>query len=594
MRKVGLLLMTWMLLLTVLPIGMALGAGTPSFTAEPNVSQVKVGENVTITIQGHNVTDLYGYEVVLTYDAARLEFNKDQSNGSFEGYKVVQNAGNQITFALTKVGKVAGESGDLRMCTLSFKAIQSGSANVSLQKMTTVTSQLLPTVWQLSNQASIQIDAKTTGSGPGAGAGAGAGPGPGPTKEDPTLYVPKESEMRTEGGGTSVTAVIDRERLTQKLADLHTSTSMDHPVLNFDIPGTSASNAVELPLDILRNSLKDNQGTILTIHTHLGTYNLPISILDQARTNTGSDASATLIIRIDKAKSQHELQFDQSITENGMKRVSDVIDYKIILKSKDKEEEFHNFGNTFVTRVVQLDSVIQDPSKATAVVYDPITGEMQFVPSVFTTKNGKTEATIIRNTNSMYAIVQNKKSFDDMIGHWAQKDVEDLASKMIINGTTDHTYTPEMQVTRAQFAALLVRGLGLQAETTPSGFTDVAATQWYASEVGTAAKYGLVEGVGEGRFNPDQLITREQMVVMMMKATGLVQGTSASNAASTNTSFADQDLVSDYARSAVANAVGKGLVQGKTETTFAPQNVATRAEAAVIIKRVLQYVNLIN
>ncbi|WP_171638557.1 S-layer homology domain-containing protein [Paenibacillus plantarum] len=592
MRKVGLLLMTWMLLLTVLPIGMALGAGTPSFTAEPNISQVKVGENVTITIQGHNVTDLYGYEVVLTYDAARLEFNKDQSNGSFEGYKVVKNTGNQITFALTKVGKVAGESGDLSMCTLSFKAIQSGSANVSLQKMTTVTSQLLPAVWQVSHQASIQIDAKTTNPGPGGGGGGGGGTTP--TKEDPTLYVPKESEMRIEGGGTSVTAVIDRERLTQKLADLHTSTSMDHPVLNFDIPGTRASNAVELPLDILRNSLKDNQGTILTIRTHLGTYDLPLSILNQVGTDAGSDASATLIIRIDKAKSQHELQFDQSITENGMKRVSDIIDYKIILKSKDKEEEIHNFGNTFVTRVIQLDSVIQDPSKATAVVYDPITGEMQFVPSVFTTKNGKTEVTIIRNTNSMYAIVQNKKSFDDMIGHWAQKDVEELASKMIINGTTDHTYTPEMQVTRAQFAALLVRGLGLPTETTPSSFTDVAATVWYASEVGTAAKYGLVEGVGEGRFNPDAQITREQMVVMMMKAIGLVQGTSAFNAASTNTSFADQDLVSDYARSAVANAVGKGLVQGKTETTFAPQDVATRAEAAVIIKRVLQYVNLIN
>ncbi|MEC0265299.1 S-layer homology domain-containing protein [Paenibacillus anseongense] len=244
-------------------------------------------------------------------------------------------------------------------------------------------------------------------------------------------------------------------------------------------------------------------------------------------------------------------------------------------------------------RVIQIDSVIQDSSTATVVVFDPRTGKMQFVPAVFMVKDGKTEATITRNTNSMYAIVQNKKTFDDMAGHWAQKDVELLASKMIINGTSDHSYTPEMQVTRAQFVAMLVRGLGLSTETLPAVFTDVAATQWYASKVGTAAKYGLVQGVSEGLFNPDEHITREQMVVILMKAVALVQGTAKTDVKAT-TQFADQDQLSDYARSALSEAVGKGLVHGKTETTFAPQDIATRAEAAVMIKQVLQFLKLIN
>ncbi|MDU0201860.1 S-layer homology domain-containing protein [Paenibacillus sp. MAH-36] len=56
----------------------------------------------------------------------------------------------------------------------------------------------------------------------------------------------------------------------------------------------------------------------------------------------------------------------------------------------------------------------------------------------------------------------------------------------------------------------------------------------------------------------------------------------------------DQDQLSDYARSALSEAVGKGLVHGKTETTFAPQDIATRAEAAVMIKQVLQFLKLIN
>ncbi|NQX67246.1 S-layer homology domain-containing protein [Paenibacillus alba] len=434
-----------------------------------------------------------------------------------------------------------------------------------------------------------------SGSSNGSSGSSGSGsPTTPPVKEDPNRYVPKDTELRidpAQESQTAVTAIIDRERLAQKLADLKAASSS---ILNFELPGEYEKNAVQLPLDILYNRMKENKGTVLTLRNHLGSYNLPLSILSREDVASAVNMEgAVLIIRMDKAKSQQEKQFEQSIANQGMKRLSDMIEYKVILKSKDKEVEITYFGNSFITRLMKVEGAIQDSSIATVVVYDPATGELKFVPSVFTVNNGKTEVTITRNTNSLYAIVQNKKTFDDMNGHWAQKEVENLASKMVIDGTTDRTYTPEMQVTRAQFAALLVRGLGLPTETTPSVFTDVAATQWYASEVGTAAKYGLVQGVGEGRFNPDELITREQMVVMMMKAVHLVQGESKPEAVA-NTRLADQDQLSDYTRSAVAEATSKGLVHGKTETTFAPQDAATRAEAAVLIKQAMQYLKLIN
>lgn len=412
---------------------------------------------------------------------------------------------------------------------------------------------------------------------------------------EPNLYVPKETELLINAiqvGQSSITAVIDSERLAQKLAEMQVSEGKS--ALTFNIPGEYERNAVQLSLPTLYNGLKGNKGAIVTIKSHLGTYDIPMAILNLADIASAANTEgATLIVRMDKAITQHEQQFEQIISDKGMKKVSDVIDYRLILKSKDKEDEIHNFGNTFVTRTIHVDSEIQDPSGATAVVYDPITREFHFVPSLFTENNGKTEVTVIRNTNSMYAIVQNKKSFDDMIGHWAQNDVENLASKMIINGTTDHTYTPEMQVTRAQFAVLLVRGLGLPIETMSPIFTDIAPTQWYAEEVNAAVNYGLVEGIGEGKFNPDQLITREQMVVMMMKAVALVQGAVRTGEVAT-LPFTDQDQLSDYARSAVAEAADKGLIQGKTETTFAPKEAATRAEAAVMIKHALQYMKLIN
>ncbi|OMD44582.1 S-layer homology domain-containing protein, partial [Paenibacillus odorifer] len=327
---------------------------------------------------------------------------------------------------------------------------------------------------------------------------------------------------------------------------------------------------------------------------HLGSYELPLANLNREELEKAAKvAGATLIIRMDNVTSQHEQKFEQSIVEKGMKRVSDIIAYKVILKSNDKEEELQRFGNPFMTRVINMDGVIQDPSTATAVIFDPVTGQMRFVPSVFNVKNGKTEVSIFGHENGLYTIVQNKKTFDDMIGHWAQKDVETLASKLIINGMSDRTFAPAGQVTRAQFAALLVRGLGLSTESLTNVFADVNTTAWYAQDVNTAAKLGLIQGVGEGKFSPDSRITREQMVVMIMNAIQLVQGDDRAEA-QLRTPFADQASISGYATQAVTEAASQGLIKGKTETAFAPQDTATRAEAAVMIKQVLQYLKFMN
>ncbi|MEK5397065.1 discoidin domain-containing protein [Paenibacillus sp. FSL K6-2859] len=416
-----------------------------------------------------------------------------------------------------------------------------------------------------------------------------------PTKEDPHRYVPTGIELQNEtaqNGTTSLTINIDKEALAKKLEALNQATGS--PNLDIEIPGMISWNAVNLPLDVLYNSMKANKDTIITLRGHLGSYELPLASLNREELEKAAKVTgATLIIRMDQATSQHEQKFEQSKLEQGLKRVSDIIAYKVILKSNDKEEELQRFGNPFMTHVINMDGVTQDPATATAVIFDPITGQMRFVPSVFTVKNGKTEVSIFSQANGVYAIVQNKKTFDDMMGHWALKDVETLASKLIINGMSDRTFAPAGKVTRAQFAALLVRGLGLSTESLSNVFADVNTTAWYAQDVNTAAKLGLVQGVGEAKFSPDSRITREQMVVMIMNAVQLVQGEHRAEA-QLRTPFTDQASISGYATQAVTEAAAKGIIKGKTETTFAPQDAATRAEAAVMIKQILQYLKFMN
>ncbi|GBG09202.1 hypothetical protein PAT3040_03842 [Paenibacillus agaridevorans] len=438
------------------------------------------------------------------------------------------------------------------------------------------------------------------GTDPGTGPGTGSGTNPGTDTDhdcDPTQYTPQDNEIRVDSaqdGQSAITVIIDEERLARKLKKLQTTEN--DPVLQLTIPGTHALNAIELPLSVLNNHMEDNKAVVIRINSDLGSYDFPLSILSLdnviSGTNTNTD-DASLIIRMDKATSEDGERFDQSIAEQGLNRIGGLVDFKIILQTKDKEKEIHHFGNIFVKRIMIIDDVIEDVTSATAVVFDPVTGQFQAVPSVFTEKDGKTEVAIVRNTNSLYGVVHSKKSFQDMIGHWAAKEVEVLASKLIVNGTTDQNYMPNQPLTRAQFAALLLRGLGLPADKATNAFVDVSADSWYALEVNAAAKYGLVQGAGDGRFNPDQSITREQMVTMLMRAVAFVQG-GAKTKGSSEVPFADGDQVSSYARQAVVDAVRAELIAGKTTTTFAPQEGATRAQAAVMIYRALQYLKLIN
>ena len=76
-------------------------------------------------------------------------------------------------------------------------------------------------------------------------------------------------------------------------------------------------------------------------------------------------------------------------------------------------------------------------------------------------------------------------------------------------------FNPDGEITRAEFAALLVRSLGLNEETDALSFTDVGPDEWYTGVIGAAVSSGLINGYKDGTFRPDALISREQMVTMI-------------------------------------------------------------------------------
>ena len=112
------------------------------------------------------------------------------------------------------------------------------------------------------------------------------------------------------------------------------------------------------------------------------------------------------------------------------------------------------------------------------------------------------------------------KTFKDIVYHDNQAAIEALAARGIINGKTDTCFDPNANMTRAEFAAIVVRALGLIPKANNS-FTDVKSTDWFASYVGTANTYGIVNGVGGGKFNPYGTITRQEAATMVARAAKL-------------------------------------------------------------------------
>lgn len=152
-----------------------------------------------------------------------------------------------------------------------------------------------------------------------------------------------------------------------------------------------------------------------------------------------------------------------------------------------------------------------------------------------------------------YAVLEYARSFADLAGHWAKDDVELMAARQIARGVGDGSrFDPDGVITRAQFAALLVRALGLAETQGPSPFTDVAPSAWYAWSVSTAAHEGLILG-SDGQFRPDAPITRQEMAVMIKRVAGRYRLTPAGvdQALTQLNSMADGSAVASWAREAV-------------------------------------------
>jgi len=180
-----------------------------------------------------------------------------------------------------------------------------------------------------------------------------------------------------------------------------------------------------------------------------------------------------------------------------------------------------------------------------------------------------------------------KKTFTDIADYpWAKEAIESLSALGIIHGTSATTFEPGREITRAEFITLLIRMLKLEDIDTNLNFDDVDKNMYYYNPIRIARELGIVQGTGENKFNPDTPITREDMIVMVVRALILTNRITITGTFDDMSRFGDASQVSDYAIQSVATLVREGVIVGNADNTINPKGYATRAEIAVMLYRI--------
>ena len=192
------------------------------------------------------------------------------------------------------------------------------------------------------------------------------------------------------------------------------------------------------------------------------------------------------------------------------------------------------------------------------------------------------------------AVTAPGTTFTDTKTHANKAAIEALAARQIINGMGDGTFAPDKNMTRAEFATITVKALGLTPKAN-GNFSDVPAAQWFAPYVGTANTYGIVNGLGDGTFNPGGTITRQEAATMVARAAklcGLSTDYSTAAVRDILAQFGDYTKCADWARSPLAFCYDQGILDSSA-LNINPTQYIKRCEIAQMLYNMLEQANLL-
>jgi hypothetical protein len=181
-----------------------------------------------------------------------------------------------------------------------------------------------------------------------------------------------------------------------------------------------------------------------------------------------------------------------------------------------------------------------------------------------------------------------REAFKDLRGYtWALEAIDNLSQKGIVSGDGNGNFMPQNNVNRAEFSTMIVRLLGISDDAATVTFDDVDKNDWFYVYVASAKKAGIINGRSETQFSPADNITRAEAVIMIHN---VLKSKGCDFAGRETVAFTDISELNDATREKVLDVASIGIIMGRDKNTFAPQDKLTRAEAAVIINKIIKFI----
>ena len=391
---------------------------------------------------------------------------------------------------------------------------------------------------------------------------------------------------------TEITITLDDKKVQESL-----QTQGENALLTLGI--TNDVNVVVGQLNGQTVKNMESKEAVLEIKTNNVTYTLPAAQIniDSVYSQIGTQVELKDIkidVKISDTPQETVKIIENTASKNNYQIVVKPIDFEITTTGGFKTVEVSRF-NGYVERMVAIPDGI-DPNKITTGIVLNNDGTFSHVPTSVILLNGKYYAKINSLTNSTYTVIYNQKEFVDVTSHWAYESAKDMASRLIIDGMGDNKFAPDLDITRADFATIVVRALGLKAGIGSKSFNDVKDTDWFSGYIKTAVEYKLIDGYGDGIFKPNNKITREEAMVIFaraMKLTGLKTEVTSQEIQKVLGTFSDSKEIADWAKNSIGAGLMNGLISGRENLVIAPKSNITRAEVATIARMLLKKSGLI-
>ena len=441
----------------------------------------------------------------------------------------------------------------------------------------------------VSRQSSSDSGSSSGGSGGGGGSSSG-GSGNNDNTNQPKekLQAPVTGESKPIQPDKNGNAAVDNSSVQSAIDKAKQDAKKNGTTENgiaVTVPITSAAGQTSFNVTIKAQTLdllvKENVRQFTVAIDHLVSVNIGLDTLKQL---DAASAGGDIILRANKVDALRSTEAKAAIETRP------VYDLSLVYLSGGKETPITSLnGHTISVRLSYTPAKGEQTGNLYAVYVDDA-GKVEWITK--SSYDASLKAVVFETGHfSVYGVGYKNPApaFTDIHNHWAADNILFAASRGLLSGTSDTTFSPNTGMTRGMFVTALGRLAGINPDSYKTvKFTDVKADAYYAPYVNWAAQNGIVEGVTATTFAPDTNINREQMAVIMANyAKKLGYDLPKTLQAVT---FADNAQISSWAKNAVRAMQQAGILAGKNGNKFDPKGTATRAEVATVLRRFVEIV----